>query len=77
VIPPDEAPSVGLARKSSLKTFMKPRKYWLSQIRNVKNPWLSYLTGDEMRIILSKPDSIKKDGFRDLAVTPHIFRNQN
>lgn len=31
-------PSVGLARKSSRKTFMKPRRYWRYQTRKAKSP---------------------------------------
>src|SRR5665648_1057720 len=32
-------PSVGLARKSSQKTFIKLRKYWGFQIRKAKSRW--------------------------------------
>jgi len=38
-----------------------------------EKPLVSYLTGDEMRIILSKPDSITKVGFRDLVLLSVLY----
>src|SRR5665648_544382 len=38
-----------------------------------EKPLVSYLTGDEMRIILSKPDSSTKDGFRDLVLLSVLY----
>jgi site-specific recombinase XerD len=38
-----------------------------------ENPLVSYLTGDEMRIILSQPDSSTKDGFRDLVLLSVLY----
>jgi len=34
---------------------------------------ISYLTGNEMRIILSKPDNTAKDGFRDLVLLSVLY----
>ena len=34
---------------------------------------MSYLTGDEMRIILSQPDSCTKNGFRDLVLLSVLY----
>lgn len=44
-------------------------------IRNKKSgkPLISYLTGDEMRIILSQPDSSTKSGFRDLVLLSLLY----
>lgn len=44
-------------------------------IPNKKSPkhLVSYLTGDEMRIILSQPDSSTKDGFRDLVLLSVLY----
>lgn len=36
-------------------------------------PLVSYLTGDEMRIILSQPDSSTKEGFRDLVLLSVLY----
>lgn len=36
-------------------------------------PLVSYLTGDEMRIVLSQPDSSTKDGFRDLVFLSVLY----
>lgn len=38
-----------------------------------EKPLVSYLTGDEMRIILSQPDSSTKDGFRDLVLLSVLY----
>ena len=38
-----------------------------------EKPLVSYLTGDEMQIILSKPDSTTKDGFRDLVLLSVLY----
>jgi integrase/recombinase XerD len=38
-----------------------------------EKPLVSYLTGDEMRIILSQPDSSTKKGFRDLVLLSVLY----
>jgi integrase/recombinase XerD len=38
-----------------------------------EKPLVSYLTGDEMRIILSQPDSSTKDGFRNLVLLSVLY----
>ena len=38
-----------------------------------EKPLISYLTGDEMRIILSQPDSSTKGGFRDLVLLSVLY----
>ncbi len=38
-----------------------------------EKPLVSYLTGDEMRIILSQPDITTKDGFRDMVLLSVLY----
>lgn len=44
-------------------------------IPNKKSEFLlvSYLSGDEMQILLSQPDTSKKDGFRDLVILSVLY----
>jgi integrase/recombinase XerD len=52
--------------------------YELQKILAIPNkkspkPLISYLTGPEMRILLSQPDSSTKDGFRDLVLLSVLY----
>lgn len=64
---------VKFVQKEFPENLYETQKILAIPYKKSQKPLVSYLTGEEMRMILSQPDSHTKDGFRDLTLLSVLY----